>query len=337
MSDALEAVPSVRPGTSRWASAGFEPQAERALLLRPGVLLLLAWLAVVAGFASILPFFLTTTNALTILNFSAVTFVVSAGFTIALIGGGVDLSIGSTMMVSGVTAGTLFLGGVPLPIAFVIGLSSGPLIGFVNGALVTRLRVNPLIATLSMLFVLRGLGFFFAGSQLRQIRDPGFRFARQIVFGVPASVYFLVIVFVLTFVFLRYTQLGRHFKAIGGNPGAARQSALNVERYRLLLYTMCGTYAGLAGLLLASILGASDPNAGTGREFAVATAVFLGGASLSGGKGSVVGTLIGVVFITSVANGLTQLGALPETVLIVSGVLLIGAVAIDQRPKGGYQ
>jgi ribose/xylose/arabinose/galactoside ABC-type transport system permease subunit len=241
------------------------------------------------------------------------------------------------MMVSGVTAGTLFLAGAPLWAGFAVGLCSGPLIGLVNGILVTRLRVNPLIATLSMLFVLRGLGFFFAGSQLRQIRDPGFRFARQLVFGVPTSVYIMIVVFVLTFAFLRYTQLGRHFKAIGGNPGAARQSALNVERYRLLLYTICGTYAGVAGILLASILGASDPNAGTGREFAVATAVFLGGASLSGGKGSIVGTLIGVVFITAVANALTQLGALPETVLIVSGVLLIAAVAVDQRPKGGYQ
>ena len=241
------------------------------------------------------------------------------------------------MMVSGVTAGTLFLSGVPLWIGLAVGLLTGPLIGFINGLLVTRLRVNPLIATLSMLFVLRGMGFFFAGSQLRQIRDPGFRFARQLVFGVPTSVYILAIVFVLTFILLRYTQLGRHLKALGGNPAAAAQSALNVDRYRLLLYTICGTYAGTAGILLASVLGASDPNAGTGREFAVATAVFLGGASLSGGRGSIVGTLIGVVFMTTVANGLTQLGALPETVLIVSGLLLIAAVAIDQRPKGGYR
>jgi len=333
MSEPLGAVPG--------RAAGQEPSGvllrARELLLRPGVLLLLAWLAVCAGFTSLLPYFLTTQNALTILNFSAVTFVVSAGFTVALIGGGIDLSIGSAMMVSGVTAGTLFLSGVPLWIGLAVGLLTGPLIGFINGLLVTRLRVNPLIATLSMLFVLRGMGFFFAGSQLRQIRDPGFRFARQLVFGVPTSVYILAIVFVLTFILLRYTQLGRHLKALGGNPAAAAQSALNVDRYRLLLYTICGTYAGTAGILLASVLGASDPNAGTGREFAVATAVFLGGASLSGGRGSIVGTLIGVVFMTTVANGLTQLGALPETVLIVSGLLLIAAVAIDQRPKGGYR
>jgi ribose transport system permease protein len=326
-----------KPATARQEFDRGVLRRVRHLLVRPGVLLLVAWLLVCAGFASQLPYFLTLQNGLTILNFSVVTFIVSAGFTVALIGGGLDLSIGSTMMVSGVTAGTLFLGGFPLGLAFIVGFCTGPLIGLANGLLITRLRINPLIATLSMLFLLRGLGFLFAGSQLRQIRDPGFRFAREIVFGVPASVYFLVAVFLLTFILLRYTQLGRHFQAIGGNPAAARQSAMIVERYRLLLYTVCGAYAGLAGLLLASIVGASDPNAGTGREFDVATAVFLGGASLSGGKGSIVGTLIGVLFITTLANGMVQLGALPEIVLIVKGALLIAAVAFDQRPKGGYQ
>ena len=112
---------------------------------------------------------------------------------------------------------------------------------------------------------------------------------------------------------------------------------MDVERYRMLIYTIAGAFSGLAGILLASILGASDPNAGTGREFVVATAVFLGGASLSGGKGSIVGTLLGVIFVVTLANGLTQMGVRPEPVLLVNGILLITAVAIDQRPKGGYR
>jgi ribose transport system permease protein len=311
--------------------------AARGLVLRQGVLLFIAWIVLIAFFTTQLPFFLTATNAITIFNFSVVTFVAAAGFTIALIGGGLDLSVGSVMMLAGVIWGTLFLEGAPLWLALVLGFLAGPAVGFVNGLLVTRVRINPLIATLAMLFVVRAIGFLIADSRLRQIRDDGFRFARQYVLELPIAVYFLIVVFVFAYVLMKYTKFGRHIAAIGGNAAAARQAVMNVEGYRLLLYTVAGAFSGLAGILLASILGASDPNAGTGREFVIATAVFLGGASLSGGKGSIVGTLLGVLFVTTLANGLTQMGARPETILIVNGVLLIGAVAIDQRPKGGYR
>jgi len=313
------------------------PTTVRDAILIPGVLLTVAWIVVIAAFAMALPYFLTVTNAVTILNFSVVTFIAAAGFTIVLIGGGLDLSVGSTLMVSGVVSGMAFLAGVPLIPAFGLGLATGPIIGLINGILITRLRINPLIATLSMLFVLRGVGYLLAGSQIHQVRDPGFRFAREFVLGVPVAVYFLIAVFLLTWAILAFTKFGRHLRAIGGNPWAARQAAMDVDRFRLLMYVIAGAYSGLAGILLASIIGGADPNAGTGREFAIATAVFLGGASLSGGRGSIVGTLIGVLFITTLSNGMTQLGALPEIVLIVDGVLLIAAVAFDQRPRGGYR
>jgi ribose/xylose/arabinose/galactoside ABC-type transport system permease subunit len=309
----------------------------RRALLAPGVLLLVAWLLLIALLTVRLPYFLTVTNAISILNFSAVTFVAAAGFTIALVGGGIDLSVGSVVMITGVTAGTLFLGGVPLSIAFLIGFAVGPLIGLVNGLLVTRLRINPLIATLSMLFVVRGIGFYVAASKLRQVRSQDFRFARIYEAGLPLAVWILIVVGVVAWVLLRFTKLGRHLQAIGGNSGAARQAAMDVERYRLLLYVIAGAFSGVAGILLASVIGAADPNSGEGREFSVATAVLLGGASLSGGRGSILGTLIGVLFVTTLSNGLTQMGALPEIVLIVNGVLLIAAVAFDQRPKGGYR
>jgi ribose/xylose/arabinose/galactoside ABC-type transport system permease subunit len=307
------------------------------LVLAPGVLLTIAWFAVIVVLAGSLPYFLTVTNAVTILNFSVVTFIAAAGFTIVLIGGGLDLSVGSTVMVAGVASGMAFLAGVPVVPAFMLGLLTGPAIGLLNGILITRLRINPLIATLSMLFVLRGIGYLIAGSQIHQARDAGFRFARGLVYGVPVAVYVLIVVALATWALLTFTQFGRHLRAIGGNPAAARQAAVDVDRFRLLMYVIAGAYSGLAGILLASILGAADPNAGTGREFGIATAVFLGGASLSGGKGSIVGTLIGVLFITTLSNGMTQLGALPEIVLIVDGLLLIAAVAFDQRPKGGYR
>ncbi len=299
--------------------------------------MVLAWAGVVAAFSLRLPFYLTTTNAATVLNFSVVTFVVAAGFTIVLIGGGLDLSVGSTLMVSGVTVAALFQAGVPLPLAWIVGFVTGPVIGLGNGLAITRLRINPLIATLSTLYLLRAFGYSLTGSKSIQVRDPGFRFARGVVFGLPVAVYFLIVVAALTWGFLRWTKAGRHIRAIGGNPGAARQAALNVDRYRLSMYVLGGAYSGLGGILLASIAGVGDPTAGTGQEFVVATAVLLGGASLSGGRGSIVGTLVGVLFITSVANALVQFGAIPEAQLIINGVLLIAAVAVDQRPRGGYR
>ncbi len=320
------------PAKRRTAIAG-----ARDAVQAPGVLLTIVWFVVIGGLAAQLPYFLTPVNAITILNFSAVTFIAAAGFTIVLLGGGVDLAVGSAVMLSGVVAGMSFLAGLPLVPAFIIGFLMGPAIGLVNGLLVTRLRINPLIATLAMLFVLRGIGYLIAGSTIHQVRDEGFRFARAYVLGVPVAVYVLAAVFVLSLIIVRWTKMGRHFAAIGGNPEAARQAAMNVERYRLLLYVVAGAYSGLAGILLASIIGGADPTSDAGRTFAVATAVFLGGASLAGGKGSMVGTLIGVLFITTLSNGMTQLAVPPEIVLVAQGILLIVAVAIDQRPKGGYR
>jgi ribose/xylose/arabinose/galactoside ABC-type transport system permease subunit len=328
---------SPRPASSTPAERRNFRAGARDAAQTPGVLLTIVWLVVIAALTAQLPYFLTSTNAITILNFSAVTFIAAAGFTIVLLGGGIDLAVGSTVMISGVTAGMVFLAGVPVLPAFVVGFLMGPLVGLVNGLLITRLRINPLIATLAMLFVLRGVGYLIAGSTIHQVRDEGFRVARAYVLGVPVAVYILAAVLVLSVVIVRWTKLGRHFAAIGGNPEAARQAAMNVERYRLMLYVVAGAYAGLAGILLASILGGADPTSDAGRTFAVATAVFLGGASLTGGKGSIVGTLIGVLFIVTLSNGMTQLKIAPEIVLVAQGILLIAAVAIDQRPRGGYR
>ena len=312
-------------------------QRARRLLLGQHVLLLIALVLLAAYFTSRLDFFLTTQNVLTIVRFSAVAFIVATGFTLVLIGGGLDLSIGSGMMVVGVTSGMLFQAGVPLVLSFLIGVLVGTAIGFVNGLIVTRFRINPLIATLAMLFVLLGVGFIITDGRSQQIRDDGFRFARQNVGGVPVPVFFLIAVAVVSVVLLHTTKAGRHLFAVGGNPDAARQAAMNVDRFRLGMYTVAGLYTGIAGVLLASDLGAIAPNSGRNWELYVATAVFLGGASLTGGRGSVFGTLVGVVFVRTLDNGLVQLAVRPQIVLMVVGAAMILAVAFDQRPKGGFR
>ena len=280
----------------------------RRILLGQHVLLLIALILLGTYFTSRLDFFLTSQNVLTILRFSAVTFIVATGFTLVLIGGGLDLSIGSGMAVVGVTAGKLFQAGVPLVLAFVIGVVVGTAIGFVNGFIVTRFRINPLIATLAMLFALLGVAFIITDGRSAQIRDDGFRFARENVGGVPVPVFFLIAVAALSVVLLHTTS----------SPPLPAKS-------------------GIAGVLLASDLGAIAPNSARNWELYVATAVFLGGASLTGGRGSVVGTFIGVVFVSALDNGLVQMAVRPQIVLIVVGAAMILAVAFDQRPKGGFR
>lgn len=309
----------------------------RRILLGQNVLLLVALGLLVLFLTLRLDFFFTTTNLLTIVQFSSVTFIVATGFTLVLIGGGLDLSIGSGMMMVGVVSGKLFVAGVPLVLAFTIGFLVGGVTGLANGLIITKLRINPLVATLAMLFVLQGTGFVITDGRHTQVRDDGFRFARERLFDIPVPVYFLVLTAVVSIVLLRTTKVGRHLFAVGGNPEAARQAAMNVDRFRLGMYIVAGLYTGLAGVILASLLGSIAPNSGTGREFAVATAVFLGGASLTGGKGSIVGTLIGVLFVTALANGLIQLEVVPDWVMVIEGILLIVAVAFDQRPKGGFR
>lgn len=309
----------------------------RRILLGQNVLLLVGLGLLVLFLTLRLEFFFTTTNLLTIVQFSSVTFIVATGFTLVLIGGGLDLSIGSGMMMTGVVSGKLFVAGVPLVLAFTAGFLVGGLTGLANGLIITKLRINPLVATLAMLFVLQGTGFIITNGRHTQVRDDGFRFARERIFDIPVPVYFLVFTAVVSIVLLRTTKVGRHLFAVGGNPEAARQAAMNVDRFRLGMYVVAGLYTGLAGVVLASLLGSIAPNSGTGREFAVATAVFLGGASLTGGKGSIVGTLIGVLFVTTLANGLIQLAVVPDWVMVIEGILLIVAVAFDQRPKGGFR
>jgi ribose/xylose/arabinose/galactoside ABC-type transport system permease subunit len=276
-------------------------------------------------------------NVLTITKYSVTSFVAAAGMTIALISGGLDLSLGATMMVAGVVAGSLFTRGVPFAMAMFLGWLVGPIVGFINGTLITRARINPLIATLGMMFILRGTGYTIAGGKARAIPDDIYQWARESLASIPVPVYIMAIVLIVVYVMLNHTKLGRHIYAIGGNAQAARQAAMNVERYRLLIYTVAGCLSSLAGLILSSIISHVDPAAAQGRELEIATAVLLGGASLEGGKGTIVGTLIGVLFISSLYNGLVGLGVVPEWVPFINGALLIIAVAMDQLPRGGWR
>lgn len=301
------------------------------------VLLVVAYVGLVAYFAARLPYFLTSANFLQIINFNVVTAILAIGFTFVLVGGGIDLSIGSNVSVGTVVIGECFLNGLPVALCFAAGLATCTLVGLVNGLIITRARINPLIETLAMLFVLQGVASLITGGLPSVISDSSFLIFRERPFGVGLPTYALGVIAVVSAIVLQYTRYGRHVHAVGGNPGAARQVAMNVDRFRRNLYTLSGFYCGLASVVLISFTGQILPTAGQGREFDVATVVLLGGVSLMGGRGTVIGSLLGCLFIATLANGLIQVGVIPEVVPIVGGTLLILAVAFDQLTRGGFR
>ena len=309
----------------------------RKVLDRPDFGLLVAWLVIMLVFGMLAPYFLRTRNIINIARDSSILFVVSAGMTIALIGGGLDLSVAAVMAVAGVMAGWAFARHIPMPLASLIGILAGMLVGAINGLLITRGRINPLIATLGTMGLFRGLCYAWTGGQQLPIHEAAFRFARFQPWGIPMPIVIMVVVLLAVQYVLAQTRFGRHLYAVGRNPNAARQAALNVERIRLWIYVSSAGLAAIAGIVGASVLGLQDPGQAVGTEMDVTTAVLLGGASLSGGSGTILGTLVGTFFMATMANGMIGMGIHPEWQYVLRGALLVAAVVIGQWRAGGYR
>jgi ribose transport system permease protein len=322
----------------RIAPADRRGDRTRAVLRTEAVALLLAWLGLVVVFSILSPYFLSVGNAFNIGRAVAVTAIVACGTTIALISGAIDLSIAAVMDLSAVVVGTLTLAGIPAPLAIVCGLACGTSVGMVNGLVVTRLRINPIIATLASAGIVRGIAYLITSGHSEALRDPAFQFlGRSFVLGVPISMVLGVAVIIVTFFILQRTVFGRMVYSIGGNPVASALAGINIDRWRLLFFMASSLSAAMAGILLLSKLGTVIPNAAAGSELNTIAAVILGGTSLAGGAGTVQGTLVGVLILGTLTNGLTLLNVDPYWQAIVAGVVLILAVAADRLRTGGYR
>jgi ribose transport system permease protein len=291
--------------------------------------------------------FLTERNFNNLLLSSATIGIIAVFTTLLMIGGGLDLSVASTTALAGVVIGVLQepLG---LPGAVVAALCVATFIGFLNGFLVTYVGINALITTLGMLSVARGIAFVLSDALTIPVFDlTGEKteiygmFAglseSKIPLGfsdVPTPVVFTVILFVLGIYVLRFTTYGRAMYAIGGNQEASRLAGLSVRRYRMIAFTLSGFSAGLAGIFLTARLYAADPRAAPSVELTVITAVVLGGTSLAGGKGSLLGTLLGVLILGTLLNGLTLQSVSTDYQNIAQGAVLLIAVLIDQVRLG---
>jgi ribose transport system permease protein len=276
--------------------------------------------------------FLSTTNLINIGVQSAVVAIIAIGMTLVIITAGIDLSVGSVAALSGVLGALLVVTfGVPVPLAVVGGAAIGALAGLVNGVLVTQAGMAPFIATLGMLSVARGLVHIVTGSVAVSGAPPEFKLLGQGRLGaLPIPILALVIVALAGHFVLTRTKLGRYAYAMGSNMEAARLSGIPVKRYLSIVYIISGTLAGLAGMIAASRVNSGQPNFGIGLELDVIAATVIGGASLFGGEGTVIGTLLGALLIALIRNGSVLLDINTFYQQVIIGVIIWIAVFWDQ-------
>jgi ribose transport system permease protein len=296
------------------------------------VSLIISFVLLCLAFASQTNTFLTLNNFENIFKQLAVVGIASIGMTLVLVAGGVDLSVGSVAALSGVVISILWLkSGVPIGIATVLGLGSGALVGFLNGFAVTFLKINALITTLASLSIVRGLSFVLSEGQTNQLNNDHFKFiGRGEIAGIAFSLLLMLTLYIVFYIIMRHTPFGRNLYAIGGSPDASRLAGIPVTRHLLIAFTLSGFLAALSGIILAAQLGSSAPRAATGLEFTVVTAVILGGTSLAGGKGNLIGTFVGIVILRTLSNGLTVTEVSSSYQDVAFGAALIIAVGLDQ-------
>ncbi len=296
-------------------------------------------IALVVVFSLASPNFMQTQNVLAILQATSVNGVLAIAATLVIITGGIDLSVGTLMTFCAVITGVVLTYlGLPLPLGIVASILAGVFCGLVSGTIIAKLKVPPFIATLGMMLILKGLSLVISGTKPIYFNDtPGFN---QIALGswigtvfpavpLPNGVLILFIVALLAAFVLGKTQLGRYTFALGSNEEAVRLSGVNIDRWKIAVYATAGGICGVAGLLIASRLNSAQPALGQGYELDAIAAVVIGGTSLSGGRGTVIGTLIGALIISVLANGLRILSVPQEWQTVVTGLIIILAVYAD--------
>ena len=289
--------------------------------------LLVALILELIIFASLSPYFFSSTNFSNIGRAMVIIGIGSIGATIVIISGGFDLSVGSVMAASGMLAAFVINQGQSNLVGVVLALMLGCVIGLLNGFVIGYLRINPLIATLAMLSIVRGLAYIISGGDAVIVSNSSFlAIGTDSLFGVPLTVWIFVTLFLSVGFLMPRTHFGRYVYAIGSNSRAARLAGIFVNRWTLVFYAFSGTTAALAGYVTVARTGQAEPSANIGAELDMITAVILGGASLSGGKGRLVGTFLAIVVLAVLTNGLILIGVPSYWQLPVKGCVLMGAI-----------
>ena len=306
------------------------PVLDRNLLHRFGLLFVILLVGLALSLTT--DTFLSVANLTNVAKQVSINGILAVGVTFVLLTAGVDLSLGSVVALSGVACATFAHPGehsVFVPIA--VGLLTGAACGLINGALVTRGGVAPFIVTLGMMTIARGLALIVSGGRpVANLSNELTSLAGDFL-GVPIPVLCFAGVAAAAWFFLSRFRLGRHIHAVGGNEHAARAAGVSVERVKLFAYGLCGLLTGLAGVVLAARITTGQPNAGQAYELDAIAAVVIGGTSLAGGVGTIAGTLLGVLLIGVINNGLDLMGVSSYYQAVIKGVIIVGAVWLDRR------
>jgi ribose/xylose/arabinose/galactoside ABC-type transport system permease subunit len=295
----------------------------------------LAGLALLVILLTVLsPHFLTVSNLMNVLEQTSINAVIAVGMTFVILSGGIDLSVGSLVALSGVALAAALQAGAPLPVALLAGLATGAAAGLVNGLLITRGKLPAFIATLGMMSVARGLTLFVTDGRPISGFEAGFRtLATGRVFGIPASVLLAGALYIGAHLVLTRTRFGLYVYAIGGNEEATRLSGVGVRFHKTMVYVLAGAMSAVAAVILTARLNSAQPIAGMMYELDAIAATVIGGTSLLGGSGTIGGTLIGALIMGVLRNGLNLLGISSFLQQVVIGLVIIAAVLVDSALK----
>jgi ribose transport system permease protein len=296
---------------------------------------LIGLVIIMAIFSLLAPTFLTAPNLINILQQSSINACIALGMTLVIISGGIDLSVGPTAAMAAVTAASLLTGGAPIFVAIGGALLVGVLAGAINGALIAYGGLQPFIVTLGTLSLYRASALIYTGGSPIFGLPPEFRsIFNSSLFGVPSAVVIVAVIAIVIWVVLNKTPLGEYLMAVGGNAEAAYISGVPVAMTKIAAYVISGVLAAVASLILIGRLGAAEPTLGNLWELDAIAAAAIGGASLMGGKGSVVGTILGAVILGALRNGLTLLNVQAFYQLLATGLIIIAAMLVDRATRG---
>lgn len=295
----------------------------------------LIFVALVITLSILSPNFLNPMNILNVIRQISIIAIVGFGVTMVIITTGIDLSSGSVIaLVSVVAASFAHPGEYPLVIPLFAGLLVGGIAGLINGTLVAKGKIPAFIATLGMMTAARGIALIYSGGRpVTNLSKPFSFIGRGYILGIPFPIYVLLVVAIISHILLKHTKFGKYVYAIGGNEQAARISGINVDKYKILIYSYAGLMSAAAGILLTARLSAGQPTSGVGYELDAIAASVIGGTSLSGGIGTIPGTVIGALIMGTLNNGLDLLHVSAYWQQVIKGLIIVGAVLMDRKRR----
>jgi ribose transport system permease protein len=286
-------------------------------------------------FSSLSPYFFTADNILNVTLQTSITAIIAAGMTFVILTAGIDLSVGAVVAFSGVITTSMlkldFPFAVSFPLALLVGISVGIISGSIAGMFITRFNITPFIVTLSLMTIWRGSSYMYTDGRPVWGLPEQFGFLGSgRLFGIPLPTIIMICVYIIAYLVLRRTRFGRYVYAVGGNKEAARLAGINIKRVLSSVYIISGALCAVSGILLASRMNSGQPNAGLMYEMDAIAAVVVGGTSLFGGRGTIVGTFLGAMLIGVLRNGLNLLNVNSYVQMVVLGVVILLAVLLDQ-------